>query len=165
MSFPLGSLGAATGAALESSLPTSPVARFRLQVLLVAGALAWLLTLLAFVTHSPLDAAWSSSGIGDGNVRNLAGVLGAWFSDIAFFLFGRSAWWGPLIGGIAWLAALARLLRTAQAPAAALGTSRPRWLFWLGVVLLFSRAARPVVCSARPSAASACARWASPAPA
>lgn len=137
MSFPLGSLGAAAGASLDTPFPSSPVARFRLQVLLVAGALAWLLTLLALVTHSPLDAAWSSSGIGDASVRNLAGVVGAWFSDIAFFLFGRSAWWAPLVGAIAWLSTLARLLRAAQAPTHGLGAHRPRWLFWLGVVLLF----------------------------
>ena len=40
-------------------------------------------------------------------VRNKAGQLGAWVSDIALFLFGYSAWWLLVIGLRAWLSALA----------------------------------------------------------
>ncbi len=104
----------------------------------VLGGVGWLLAALAFVTHSGSDAAFSTSGLGP-EIHNKAGVLGAWLSDLAFFLLGYSAWWLLALGARGWLGALARLLRAdaPHEPASNLGTShRPVWVFWLGMALL-----------------------------
>ncbi|MFM2448270.1 MAG: hypothetical protein RIS44_720 [Pseudomonadota bacterium] len=93
--------------------------------------MVWLIALLALLTHSPLDAAFSTSGDGSG-VHNRAGVLGAWGSDLAFVFFGYSAWWLMAVALRIWLSALARLLRgggtTSEQP--------PIWWLAVGVLLL-----------------------------
>nr|WP_246099434.1 DNA translocase FtsK [Methylibium rhizosphaerae] len=109
-----------------------------MQLAVVLGGVGWLLAALAFVTHSGSDAAFSTSGLGP-EIHNKAGVLGAWLSDLAFFLLGYSAWWLLALGARGWLGALARLLRAdaPHEPASNLGTShRPVWVFWLGMALL-----------------------------
>jgi hypothetical protein len=83
----------------------------RAQFRLLVGAVLFVLALLALATHNGLDPAFSTSGSG-GHVSNKAGVVGAWFSDFAFFLFGYSFWWVLVVGARAWLGALARVLRS-----------------------------------------------------
>ncbi len=130
MSFPLASLSADGSAALHQ--PLGAPARWRQQALLLAGALAWLLFVLAMLTHQASDTAFTTSGTGE-PLRNKAGLLGARVSDIALFLFGFSAWWLVPVALRAWLSALAVLLRGPSA------TPRPpRWLFWLGLALLLA---------------------------
>jgi S-DNA-T family DNA segregation ATPase FtsK/SpoIIIE len=137
MTFPLGSL-AAQGAG-NGGAATGPVARWKSQLALVGGAAAWLLMLLALATHSAADPGFSTSGAGE-PLRNKAGLLGAWASDLALFLFGYSFWWLMLAALRHWLSTLARWLRagesgpTADDPVA----HRPRWAFWLGLVLLMA---------------------------
>ncbi len=139
MSFPLGSLGA-DGAALSarSAAPQTAATRWRLQFAVVFGGVVWLLALLALLTHSAGDPAWSTSGLRP-DIHNGAGAVGAWFADLAFFLLGHSAWWLLPLGARAWLGALALWLRGDRAatradPVAA----RPDWLLWFGVVLLLA---------------------------
>ena len=103
MTFPLGSLradgGASTAAAAASSRATrkraAPPPRIRPACAGQAPAprrrRPWLLALLALADPHGLDPAFSTSG--SGGRRNKAGVVGAWFSDFAFFLFGYSFWW------------------------------------------------------------------------
>ncbi|RZT95339.1 DNA translocase FtsK [Rivibacter subsaxonicus] len=140
MSFPLGSLSS-DGAAASSRNGGAAVgadAGWRLKLGVVAGGLLWLLAAIALLSHSPVDAAWSTSGDGSALVYNRIGVLGAWLSDLGFFLFGRSVWWLLLAGGSVWLSALARLLRR-DAPAALGGAaSRPPGLMWAGLALLLA---------------------------
>ncbi len=132
MTFPLGSLGA--GAATAGTYSDGEGAPgWRTKIALVSGGVVWLLVFLALVTHQAGDPAFSTTGAGDA-VRNKAGQLGAWVSDIALFLFGYSAWWLLVIGLRAWLSALARWLRSQRAPVQA--PQFPRAAFWLGVVLL-----------------------------
>lgn len=128
MTFPLGSLRAEGGTAVApgSASATLPLRR---QLWLLAGALLWLLAMLALVTHSSADPGFSTSGGGEA-VRNKAGLAGAWLSDFAFFMLGHSVWWLPLVGARAWLSALARDLRGEAAPAG------HRMVFWIGLVLL-----------------------------
>jgi S-DNA-T family DNA segregation ATPase FtsK/SpoIIIE len=148
MTFPLGSLGTgAQAAAADGSYVrrpgraaaatiAEPAHSVRAQTMVLAGAALWLLALLALATHSAADAAFSTSG-GSALTHNRAGVAGAWFSDLAFFGFGYSAWWGMAVGLRVWLGALARLLRSD----AATSIDEPlpsRWPFWLGVVLLLA---------------------------
>ena len=100
MTFPLGSLRAEGGATSASGAGTyrrerarPPVAAtahassWRLQLRLLVGGVLGLLALIALVTHSALDPAFSTSG-GGGEVSNKAGIVGAWFSDLAYFVAG-----------------------------------------------------------------------------
>ena len=112
MSFPLGSLlrpGQADGTSPGgSSAGNRPPWRQRLGLAL--AGVAWLLALLALATYDPADRAFSTSGA-DIVVHNKVGRLGAWVSDLAYFLFGWSAWWLLPVAARAWLSALARHLR------------------------------------------------------
>jgi S-DNA-T family DNA segregation ATPase FtsK/SpoIIIE len=136
MSFPLGSLQAGEGAAAGGAVPGGTASRWRAKAALTAGALAWLLFALAMVTHDPGDPAFTTSGSG-APLANKAGVLGARVSDLAFFLFGFSAWWLLPVSLRAWLASLARLLRAEPAPPA---PARLRVVLGLVVLLAASTA-------------------------
>jgi S-DNA-T family DNA segregation ATPase FtsK/SpoIIIE len=146
MTFPLGSLRSDTGAASASSTaahggtytrsgpahgPGPHHPDWRVQLKLLAGGVLWLLALLALATHNPGDPAFSTSGSAP-LPRNAAGTLGAWFSDIAFFVLGYSVWWLMAVGLHTWLRGLARALRGDDTHA----SGKPRWLFWAGVALL-----------------------------
>jgi len=48
--------------------------------------------LLIFATFHRADPGWSHSATG-GAARNAGGVVGAWVSDVALYLFGLSAYW------------------------------------------------------------------------
>ncbi len=147
MSFPLGSLSAegapptyTRGRARPSATPAAPAPRWHLQAALLIGGALWLLLLIALATHSALDPGFSSSGNG-APLRNAAGPVGAWLSDVAYALFGFSAWLLVLVGLRQWLAAWARLLRQGQAlPVQAPVSAAQRWLFWAGLALLMAAA-------------------------
>src|SRR5882724_3619069 len=137
MTFPLGSLSADGAVAARTPAMAATAPRWRQQLMLVAGAVLWLLFVLAMVTHSAADPAFSTSGSGDA-LRNKAGLVGAWVSDLVYFLFGFSAWWLVPVGLRSWLAALALRLRgedEAHAPA------WPRTVFWCGLALLMASSA------------------------
>ncbi|HMO48451.1 MAG TPA: DNA translocase FtsK 4TM domain-containing protein [Rubrivivax sp.] len=148
MTFPLGSLraeGAAAGktytrgkaaakaAAAAAPAPDSPAARWRRKGWLIVGGVAWLLLLLALLTHDLRDPGFSTSGDGE-PLRNKAGMVGAWLSDLGLFLFGYSLWWFVPVGLRAWLSGLARVLRRDDAPPAE--PALPRAAFWIGLALL-----------------------------
>ena len=162
MTYPLGSLNADGGddrrhdpatslrltgrlhrqPASAAAVPSTPVeTTFRFQALLLISALAWVLMLLAMVSHDRLDAAFSTSGL-NREATNWVGHLGALASDLLYCLLGFSGWWVLIVSGRAWLSAFARWLRRDPALAHlsqnAPGVSYPRWRFWLGVVLLLS---------------------------
>ena len=135
MTYPLGSLRG-DGAAALASRPgaAADVPRWRVQLLLLVGAVLWLLMLLALATHHAADPGFSTSGSGAA-VVNKAGLLGAWASDLSLFLFGYSTWWLMLVALRHWLAVLARALREPQGAAEPSG---PIWWFWLGLLLLMA---------------------------
>ncbi|HEY4066456.1 MAG TPA: DNA translocase FtsK 4TM domain-containing protein, partial [Burkholderiaceae bacterium] len=157
MTFPLGSLRS-DGApnAFAASAGGNPAALhsppgWRAQAGLLITGVLWLLAVLALATHSAADPAFSTSG-STALIVNKAGAFGAWFSDLAYFMFGYSVWWAAAVSLRAWLGALARALRSdpgapqaahasnaaSQATAAA---PRPLWLFWLGLALLLAASA------------------------
>ncbi|MCC2634161.1 MAG: translocase FtsK [Ramlibacter sp.] len=122
-----------------SSGPRAGLARFAHETALVLGAVALVFWLLAMVSHSPLDAAFSTSGDG-GPVHNWGGRLGAWLADACYFLLGYSAWWCVAAGVRAWLASLARWMR-ADEPAPQ-PPAHP-WLhsklaFWIALAVLLA---------------------------
>ena len=107
--------------------------RWRHKLLLIVGAVGWLLLVLALITHQAGDTAFTTSGTGE-PLANKVGLLGARISDLLYFLFGFSAWWLVPVAARAWLSSLADLLRPQGAGAPAL----PRWTFWAGLALLLA---------------------------
>lgn len=87
---------------------TSSAAATSQSISLLADML-WLLVLLltvclalALASFTMDDPAWSRS-IPDGNVpHNLAGLVGAYTADVAYYLFGLSVWW-LLLSAAVWL--------------------------------------------------------------
>ena len=150
MTFPLGSLRADGGAPVSArsgspsrsapaAVPT-PVhhpAGWRAQLRLLIGGVLWLLAVLALATHNAADPAFSTSG-STAAVINKAGLAGAWFSDLVFFLCGYSVWWGLAVALRTWLGSLARTLRGEPSVSE---PHRPIWLFWLGAALLLAASA------------------------
>ncbi len=137
MTFPLGSLradGSATAAGPAGANAPASSMPMRRQLWLLAGAVLWLLAMLALITHHAADPGFSTSGTGEA-LRNKAGQMGAWASDFALFLFGHSVWWLPLVAARAWLAALARDLRGEPPRSGHAAT------FWLGLALLLAASA------------------------
>jgi len=65
--------------------------------MLVLGAIA-LFLLTAFVTYNVDDPGWSHTGLRE-NTLNAAGVVGAWFADVLFSLFGYLSYLLPVIIG------------------------------------------------------------------
>ncbi len=105
--------------------------RFANEIALIAGFVLLTLWLIALLTYSPHDAAWSTSGAGT-SLANRAGRLGAWVADVSYFLMGFSAWWCVAVGLRLWLALLANRLRGDETVRAI-----PRHLvFWFGLALL-----------------------------
>ena len=163
MTFPLGSLRSESGAPptvaagaassggtyRRDSGKSAPApaamphhASWRAQLGLLITGVLWLLAVLALATHNAADSAFSTSGSAAAPL-NKAGTFGAWFSDVAFFVFGYSVWWTVLVSARAWLGALAEVLRSDHggAPAATSQSNRPVWLFWVGFVLLLCASA------------------------
>ncbi|PXW96535.1 DNA translocase FtsK [Sphaerotilus hippei] len=143
MTYSLGTLrsgrsGDRAAAAADASPSRIPSSRRRLQIGLTVGAVLWLVWCLAMFTHHPADVAFSTSGIPGEAVHNRAGVIGAWWSDISYVLFGYSVWWCALFALRDWLALLAGLLRTApEAPRVEAPASwRPWGVPWIGLALV-----------------------------
>lgn len=63
--------------------------------MLVLGAIA-LFLLASFVTYHVDDPGWSHTGLRE-DVHNAAGVVGAWFADVFFSLFGYLSYLLPVI--------------------------------------------------------------------
>ncbi len=118
------------------SPPQRPIAiRFAHETVLLLGMLALLFWLLALLSYSARDAAWSTSGAGAAVAANWGGRLGAWLADASYFLFGLSAWWGFAAAARAWLTSLARWMRGQDAGVPALWRNG-RMAFWIGLALL-----------------------------
>ena len=112
-------------------------ARFGHELGLVVGLLALVFWLLALVSYSAQDAAWSTSGLHDSRIMaNWAGRLGAWLADSSYFAFGFSVWWCVAAGVRAWIASLARWMRGGESAASSQGPLARRLIFWGGLALL-----------------------------
>ncbi|HSV34703.1 MAG TPA: DNA translocase FtsK 4TM domain-containing protein [Ramlibacter sp.] len=112
------------------------VGRFAHEFALILGLAALIFWLLALVSYSAQDAAFSTSGSG-APLRNWGGRLGAWLADASYFLLGFSVWWCFAAAVRAWLATLARWMRAEASPwADDARFSRTRLAFWLGLAVL-----------------------------
>ena len=118
------------------------LARFTHEIALLVGFLVLTLWLIALLSYSAQDPAWTTSGSGL-RVLNRAGKLGAWVADMSYFLLGFSVWWCLAAASRAWLSLLAQRLRTETWTAARADANvQPalRWdhrlAFWAGLALL-----------------------------
>ncbi len=148
---------------LNSTRETPSPARIGLgrlasELSLIAGFVLLALWLLALLSYSAQDSAWSTSGSASGSasavgpIMNRAGKFGAWAADLSYFLLGFSVWWCFAAGVSTWLAGLARWLRGQQAARvdgatasavdgihpkhAAHVLTRSAWAFWIGLAML-----------------------------
>ena len=124
----------------DGDLKPTGFRRFAQEIALTAGFVFMSFWLLALLTHSPQDPAWSTSGSGVG-VNNFGGRFGAWLGDLSFFLLGYSVWWCFAAGLVSWLAALANRLREdsdsdADTVADTHSWRHTRFAFWAGLALL-----------------------------
>ncbi len=118
--------------------PAAPgLSRFANEIALVVGFVLLALWLIALLSHSVQDAAWSTSGSG-APTHNHVGRLGALWSDLSYFLFGFSVWWCVAAAGRVWLSLLADRLRGDEDVEAAsvVNHRQRRWMFWGGLFLL-----------------------------
>ena len=134
MTYSLNTLNASAAA---KSPPRTGAARFGHEISLIVGLLALVFWLLALVSYSAQDAAWSTSGASDVRVvSNWAGRLGAWLADASYFALGFSVWWGVASGVCAWLSSLARWMRAGDGGPGSLSPMVRRVIFWVGLVVL-----------------------------
>ncbi|WP_300553352.1 DNA translocase FtsK [Limnohabitans sp. Rim8] len=143
MTYSLHTLINPTARSREPDAPASFWSRFAQEIGLLLGGVLLVLALLSLLTYHPGDAAWSTSGQGEG-LRNWVGRAGAWLSDLAFFGLGFSAWWCLMVGAQVWLSGFARWMRgPAQDESLNLsaGWRQSRWTFWAGLVLLLTASA------------------------
>ncbi|NPC54681.1 DNA translocase FtsK [Caenimonas soli] len=118
------------------SAPRAGVGRFAHEFVLVLGLVALVFWLLALVSYSAQDPAFSTSGTGVA-IRNWGGRLGAWLADASYFLLGFSVWWCFAAAIRAWLATLARWMRGEPLPQPEVGRfSRTRLAFWIALAVL-----------------------------
>jgi DNA segregation ATPase FtsK/SpoIIIE, S-DNA-T family len=145
------SLNTLSSTPATTRLEAKPGNRFVGEVALLAGFVALAFWLLAMLSYSAQDPAWSTSGVGS-LVHNRGGRLGAWLADGSYYLLGLSVWWCFAAGTRAWLAGLANWMRSREliAPTARLphtthdsrNDSRlARWTasraaFWCGLAVL-----------------------------
>ncbi len=74
------------------------------EAALFTFAAAALFVLLALVSYDVRDPGWSHTGAYGVGVRNLGGIVGAWFADLAFYLMGDLAFLAPIMLGYSgWL--------------------------------------------------------------
>ena len=89
---------------------TSAVSRGLRESAIIAIAIVAVVLFVALASYSPDDPGFSFTGTG-ATVHNHIGVIGAWLSDVLFFLFGRPAFLFPVMLGLAcW--GLQRRIRT-----------------------------------------------------
>ena len=140
MTYSLDTLISKTGAVPAAQ--QSGFARFAVEIVLLGSLLLLGFWLLAMLSYSPLDAAWSTSGSGAA-LANSGGRFGAWLADASYYLLGFSVWWCFAAAVRAWLSSLAAWLRDDSSREFGTDTVSPwdRWVsgrmaFWCGLVLL-----------------------------
>ncbi len=122
--------------------------RFVNELGLLAGLVFLAFWLLALLSYSAQDLAWSTSGTG-GPLLNRAGHMGALLADGSYFLLGFSVWWCLAAGIRVWLTSLARwlrgrelLLQKNESPTAIpTGFVAGHLAFWCGLALLLCASA------------------------
>ncbi|MEI6483566.1 MAG: DNA translocase FtsK 4TM domain-containing protein, partial [Betaproteobacteria bacterium] len=110
--------------------------RFVQEIALSLGFVFLLFWLVAMLSHTAQDPAWTTSG-SSAVPHNWGGRIGAAISDLGFFIAGYSIVWCYLASLVSWLNALAARMRSEDSPVVEAHMWRlSRWAFWSGLVLL-----------------------------
>jgi DNA segregation ATPase FtsK/SpoIIIE, S-DNA-T family len=129
------SLNTLNDAGVAAGSPRAGAGRFAQEFALVLGLVALVFWLLALMSYSAQDAAFSTSGVGL-TTRNWGGRVGSWVADASYFMLGFSVWWCFAAAVRAWLTTLARWMR-AEAPQQERSRfSRTRLAFWIALAVL-----------------------------
>ena len=116
------------------TVPRNGLARFGHEICLIAGSLGLFFWLLAMLSYSSMDPAWSTSGSNDvALMNNWMGRLGALIADACYFGFGLSVWWLVLLAAYTLARSSLRWVRGQSMLDTPL-KERLRW--WVGVFLL-----------------------------
>ena len=121
----------------KSPQPVSGWQRFVQEIALYLGFVFLLYWLVAMLSHTPQDPAWTTSG-SNAVLQNWGGRIGAAVSDLSFFVAGYSIFWCFMAALISWMKALAARLRSEDEPLVEhppLWRLSP-WAFWSGLLLL-----------------------------
>ncbi len=137
MTYSLNTLNNTTAGA---PAPRQGASRFAHEIFLVLGLAGLVFWLLAMVSYSAQDAAFSTSGSGAA-IRNWGGRLGAWLADVSYFLLGFSAWWCFAAAVRSWLATLARWMRGQPTHSPNEPFARTRLAFWIALAVLLCASA------------------------
>jgi S-DNA-T family DNA segregation ATPase FtsK/SpoIIIE len=121
--------------------------RFTQEIALTLGFVFLLFWLIALISHNAQDPAWTTSGA-SAHLFNWGGKLGAWLSDLSYFLFGYSVVWAYGAAFMSWLTALLGKLH-GELTGNGLATQEPKaqdqnaesghvwigsnWAFWSGL--------------------------------
>ena len=132
----------------EPAPPPSSWERIANEGILVVGLVFLLFWVVALISYTPQDTAWTTSGTGAALV-NRGGRLGAWIADVSYFLLGYSVWLCVIVAARAWLSLLAKRLRAntgledvyGQDAAARAWWQSPHLIFWFGLMLMIDASA------------------------
>ncbi len=132
----------------EPTPPPSSWERIANEGILVVGLVFLLFWVVALISYTPQDTAWTTSGTGAALV-NRGGRLGAWIADVSYFLLGYSVWLCVIVAARAWLSLLAKRLRAntgledvyGQDAAARAWWQSPNLIFWFGLLLMIDASA------------------------
>ena len=132
----------------EPAPPPSSWERIANEGILVVGLVFLLFWVVALISYTPQDTAWTTSGTGAALV-NRGGRLGAWIADVSYFLLGYSVWLCVIVAARVWLSLLAKRLRAntgledayGQDLAARAWWQSPNLIFWFGLLLMIDASA------------------------
>ena len=132
----------------EPTPPPSSWERIANEGILVVGLVFLLFWVVALISYTPQDTAWTTSGTGAALV-DLGGRLGAWIADVSYFLLGYSVWLCVIVAARGWLSLLAKRLRAntgledvyGQDAAARAWWQSPNLIFWFGLLLMIDASA------------------------
>ncbi|MDO4640740.1 MAG: DNA translocase FtsK 4TM domain-containing protein [Neisseria sp.] len=96
----------------EKNKRNEHIANLISDTLWLLGLVAAIYIAVSLLSFSMTDPAWSRSVAASGEIRNMGGLFGAYFSDICYYLFGLSFWWFVVAG----LVFLAKNFRPLQKP-------------------------------------------------
>ena len=124
----------------QSSTEPSSSERFAQEIALVLGGLILVFWVLALVSYSSNDPAWSTTGMGS-VTRNWGGRIGANVADLSYYFFGFSIWWCIAAMASTWFVWFRHWLRHEKTMSNGVEKQSQFWLptrirFWAGLVLL-----------------------------
>ncbi len=121
---------------------TEPTTSERLvqEIALVLGGLVLVFWVLALVSYSSNDPAWSTTGLGS-VTRNWGGRIGANVADLSYYFFGFSIWWCVAAMASTWFVWFRHWLRHEKTLSNGDEKKSQFWLptrvrFWGGLVIL-----------------------------